>query len=137
MVNLIKVKLDKKSLVPFTIFWVINAILLYLAGTFFPQYFTLGNWRFGPVMAAVVSGLVWTVIVWFAVPLVGKFRKKLKGDYQMAVFYFVVNFVALWVTARFAPYAGFGTVRFVWLLVLAFVANIIQFAAWKLGKFQI
>lgn len=87
-------------------------------------------------MAVIISGLIWTVIVWLSQPLVKKFGNKLKAEYQTAGLYFIVNFVALWITARLAPFAGFGTTRFVWIAILAFIANLIQFAAWKLGRFK-
>lgn len=127
-------KLDKKTLIPFSIFWIIDSVLLYLAAVLFPQYFTIGNWRFSPVMAVIFSGLIWTGLVWFSEPLFRKAGKKLEKDYQMAIFYFIANFAALWVTARLAPFFGFGTTRFIWILGLAFVANLIQFAAWKIVK---
>lgn len=81
--------------------------------------------------ATIASGAIWTALVFFAEPAVGLFKFKVKGTGQMLVFYFAANFVALWITARLAPYLGFGTTRFVWLAGLAIVADFVQFGIWK------
>lgn len=86
------------------------------------------------VWATLASGLVWTFLTWIVDPLFGTILK-FKGRLLMFGFYFLVNFAALWITARLAPVFGFGTTRFVWLVILAFVADIFQYIVWKLGKF--
>ena len=124
----------KKYIPHFLIFWAVNSFLLYFATMNFRLYFVLGNWRFSPVGATIASGAIWTVLVFFAEPALSLFKFKVKGVGQMLVFYFVANFVALWITARLAPYLGFGTTKFVWLMGLALVADFVQFGIWKALK---
>ncbi len=125
-----------KKILPFVLFWIADAVMLFLAGTLFASYFTLGNWRFSTVLAAVVSGLIWTALIYVAGPIAEKFNFKMKSAVQTIVFYWVVNFAALWITARLAGYLGFGTPRFVWLLILAIVADFVQYGVWMASKMK-
>jgi hypothetical protein len=86
-------------------------------------------------MAALVAGLVWTFLTWVADPIVAS-RFKTKSQLIMFGFYFLANFVALWIMARFSYAFGFGATSFVWLVFLAILANIFQYAVWKLGNFK-
>lgn len=124
----------KKNLLPFITFWLLNSLLLFLSVRFYPAYFVLGNKSMSAIWAAFASGLVWTFLTWMASPLLGNVLK-LKGKILIFGFYFLVNFFALWITARLAPVFGFGTTRFIWLVFLAIIADIFQYIIWKLGKF--
>jgi uncharacterized membrane protein YvlD (DUF360 family) len=79
---------------------------------------------------AFVAGFTWTLIVWLLKPLIFLFTK-LKGAFGMFCFYLVLNFVALWITARLGPVVGFGTTRFIWLIPVAIFADLIQYLVWK------
>ncbi len=85
--------------------------------------------------AAIASGLVWSFILWIGVSANSKMLK-LKGALVMFGYYFLANFVALWLTARMAPVFGFGVVSFVWLALLAVIADVLQYGVWVLGKFK-
>lgn len=114
------------------VFWVINALLLYFANMLYPMYFVLGNAYFGVLSAALVASLVWTLLVWNAMPLSKWLKIKEKEALKMAAFYLVVNFIALWVIARFSLMFGFGVASFKWVGALAFMANILQWLGWSL-----
>jgi uncharacterized membrane protein YvlD (DUF360 family) len=122
----------KKYLLPFFIFWFVNSIILYLAVLIMPAYFVLGSSTMTVWGGVFVAGFTWTLIVWLLKPFIFLF-KKLKGTVAMFVFYLVLNFVALWLTARLGPIVGFGTTRFIWLIPVAIVANIVQYLIWKVG----
>ena len=126
--------MDKKIL-PFIVFWLVDTILLYLFYLLFPAFFVLGNTNLSPIMGAILSGIIWTAIVWISEPLLSLFNLKLKGSLQQMSFYLLVNFVALWFTARLASTFGFGVYNFIWVLLLSFVANYCQYIAWKYLKF--
>ena len=121
----------KKFLLPFILFWLIDAIVLYLSVLVMPLYFVLGSRTVSVYAAAFVAGFTWTLIVWLLKPLIFLFTK-LKGTVAMFIFYLILNFVALWITARLGPIVGFGTTRFVWLIPVAIAANIVQYMFWKL-----
>jgi len=120
----------KKYLLPFILFWLVDSIILYLAVLVMPKYFVLGSMNVSVYAGAFVAGFTWTLLVWLLKPLIFLF-KKLKGTVLMFSFYLVLNFVALWITARLGPIVGFGTTRFVWLIIVAVVADIIQYLVWK------
>jgi uncharacterized membrane protein YvlD (DUF360 family) len=121
----------KKYLLPFLLFWLVDSIVLYLAVLIMPAYFVLGSKTVSMWGAIFVAGFTWTLIVWLLKPLVFLF-KKLKGTFAMFVFYLVLNFVALWLTARLGPVVGFGTTRFVWLILIAIAADAVQYLIWKI-----
>ena|SRR3989304_1956021 len=124
----------KKDLIPFIAFWIADLVLLYLAVLFMPQYFTLGTYRLSTTTALIIASLVWTIIVWLVNPVLKRLKVEIKGTLQMAVFFWLANFAALWITARLAPYTGFGVSRFTWILGLALIANLVQFGIWKISK---
>jgi uncharacterized membrane protein YvlD (DUF360 family) len=126
----------KKQITPFIIFWVIDSILLYLAAWLLPQYFVLGNKTMSTLWAALASGLLWTFLEWMSTPIVKMAFKKLGDGTIMFGFYFIANFVALWITARMAGFFGFGTTSFVWLALLALIADTMQHFTWKAAGFK-
>lgn len=87
------------------------------------------------VTASVVSGLIWTGLVFLISPAVKKVIK-LDGTTKMMFVYWLSNFVALWITARLAPYFGFGTSKFTWIAGLALVADLVQYVVWKAAKLK-
>ena len=120
-----------KKLFPFVAVWLTNSLLLYLASMLYPANYVLGNFRMGSVSAALAAGFVWALLTWLVKPLASKFNIGVEGYLQKTVFYFVANFVALWVTARMAPVVGFGVSSFIYVLGLALVAEFAQMLVWK------
>lgn len=111
----------------FVVLWLVNSLLLYLANMLYPQSFVLGTHRMSVFWSGIAAGFIWTLLSWIAEPLRKKIGLKLRGALPMLTFYFLANFVALWLTARIAPLSGFGTASFVWVAALAFVGNVAQY----------
>ncbi len=130
------INLKKSVFWCFVIFWLFDSILLWLAGMFYPAYFVFGTYRMNAAVSIITAGFVWTLLVWLAGPVADIMSGKKKSRAVMFGFYFVANFVALWLTARLAPITGFGTTRFVWLVYLALVADVVQYIVWKTGGFK-
>ena len=118
----------------FISFWLLDSLLLYLATVVYPAAYTLGTFRLSVFWAAVVAGFIWTVLVWFSEPIVAILKLKVSAKMKL-VFYLFANFVALWLVARIAPYSGFGVASFVWVFLLALVANFVQYLVMKIIKF--
>ena len=123
-----------KKNIPFISFWILNSLLLYLATLVYPSAYVLGNMSLSSGMAAIVAGLVWTAIVWWLRPLCRNLNIKPKGRYNMFAFYWVANFIAIWVTARLSVLTGFGIYRFTWAIWLALVADVAQWLVWQVLK---
>lgn len=117
----------------FISFWVLDSLLLYLASVVFPTAYALGTFKLSILWAAIVAGFIWTVLVWFSEPIVSIIKLKVSDKMKM-FFYLLVNFVALWLVARIAPYSGFGVASFVWAFLLALVANFAQYLVMKIVK---
>lgn len=100
----------------------------------YPESYVLGNASFATVGAAIFAGLGWTVLVWNAMPLAGALKLKEDDKIKMPLFYLAVNFVVLWVIARFSAIFGFGVASYVWVFYLAFVANIVQWIGWYVSS---
>jgi uncharacterized membrane protein YvlD (DUF360 family) len=113
-----------KRKVYFLLYWLIDSLLLYLATVVFPGNFVLGTYRYSVLVAAIISGFVWTLLIWISRPISKKLN--IKGELKKSVYFFGVSFVSLWLIARFAPYTGFGVTSFVYLLGLAAVAELIH-----------
>lgn len=121
-----------KKPVAFAAFWFVNSIVLYLAAMFFGEVYELGTAKMGVLTSALVSGFIWTIFVIVTKKLLRKFKVVLKKEPERILFYVVANFVSLWLVARIAPYSGFGSSSFVWVLGLAVFASLVQFAVWRL-----
>lgn len=119
-----------KKFTGFTAMFLVDAAILWFANQYMPGNYVLmtffGSWW----LALGTSAFLWTLIVWFTVPVADMLKIKLKKGMGMMVAYLVANFIAIWGVARVG--LGFGVKSFVWVFALAFVANFVQFAVWML-----
>lgn len=129
------IKIKKSNFKAFLVFWALDALILYFARILYPSFFMLGTAKVSVWVAVLVAGFVWTIVVWLSVPFIELFTK-IKGRVLMFGFYFLANFAGLWLTARLAPVSGFGAKSFVWLTLLALIADILQYLVWKTGGFK-
>jgi hypothetical protein len=58
--------MDKKFVIKFVGYWVVNTIVLSLANTFFPAAFELGNAYLNTPVAGLFSGLLLTILLFMA-----------------------------------------------------------------------
>ena len=116
----------------FTLLWLVNVVLLYLAEMLLPTQFTLGNNLFTPMLAALFTGFVWNVVLWNAEGMFKDLEMQSKNMMVMMGEYLGLNFVTLWLLARFAVLTGFGVSSYVYVFGLAFVANFVQYQTWVL-----
>jgi hypothetical protein len=114
----------------FIVFWVINAVLLYLFQMVFPTHYTLGNSILEPYQAAVITSFVWNFVLWNVEPLLKTVDIQLKGAMNMALGYLVVNFALVWLIARYSILSGVGISSVLYVFLLALVANFLQYFAW-------
>ncbi len=119
------------KLLVFTLLFIGNLILLYIANLVFPGNFVLGNQYFSSTIAAFVAGLLWTLLLWLAILVGQEYKLENKGSAVMGIYYLAINFVTLWVIARIPFVSGFGVISFVWVLILALFATLVQWGVWK------
>jgi len=108
------------------LYWVHSGILIYLANQIFPSKFVLGNFRLTFIVAILVSSFALTLFLELVSVALAKQKKtKLDNKRRFGIFW-IANFIALWLIARFALLTGFGVVSFTWLIGLSFLVNILQ-----------
>ncbi len=119
--------MDKKFCIKFIGYWTLNALVLSLADSLFPDMFELGNEYITTPSAAIFSGFFLTVLLFMAKGLAKTFNLNKKGRYAMFLYYWLAAGAGVWLTARAADVSGFGVSRFTWALACGFA---ISFSNW-------
>ena len=109
----------------------VNVIVLYVAALFYPAAVVLGNANLSNWLAAILTALILTTVLYAVKPVLKTVNLKVKGDLSVNITYLVTNMVGLWVLGRLANYVGFGVSSFVVVIVLGITLSIVQFAVWK------
>lgn len=115
----------------YLLFWLINVLLLYVFSLIFPSSVTLGNSIFKPYQALVFSGFIWNMALWVYEAAIKDLEIPQDNSTVMMLGYLFVNFATLWLIARFAFITGIGVSSFVYISILAVVANFIQYYTWS------
>lgn len=116
----------------YLLYWILNSLVIYLISGLFPESVVLGNFKFNPVESAIYAGFWVTVIFWAMWDFIhvrGVVLSRTAGSLWV---FFVMNFVSVWLVSRFSHIAGFGISSFVWALLIAFIANLVQRAIWRI-----
>lgn len=123
--------MDSKKIVNFVALWVVDALLLVVFSGMFSENIVLGNNRLSLPAAAALSGLILTLLVFFAPSVVQKTGYKIKDEQMRWVVFLGVNIVGLWVIKRLATITGLGISGILYVLALAVVVTVGQ---WVLAK---
>jgi hypothetical protein len=109
--------------------FVTHAVVIYVASLMFPEAVVLGTNTISPMMALLYSVFVFTLIVVAAMPVIESYQaaqRKVLSNTQWMVIYFILNFVGLWLVARFAEQLGLGLASKYVVLALALGLDIVQ-----------
>lgn len=113
----------------FGVLFIAHSLVLYLASMFFPEAVVLGTNLISPLMALLYSMFVFTLIVVGAMPIIEAYESSQKsslGTVGWMAVYFVLNFVGLWIVARFAEMLGLGIASWRVIAMLALVLDFVQ-----------
>ena len=110
----------------------VNAIVIYLAPSLLTDGVVLGTNTIPPVVAALIAGIVLTLVVSLVDPLLKQAKLKVTNEWVWGAIYGVVNIVTVWAIARGAVYTGVGITSFFVAIVLGFVLLLLQWGVWKL-----
>jgi len=116
----------------YLLYWVTNALVLFLASRILPEHVVLGTFRFTSVEAAIYAGFWMTFFVWSMWDYLLARGEKMEGLWRAVTYFWVVNTVGVWLTARFPYYTGLGISSYVWAMILGLVANMAQRIVWKI-----
>ena len=119
-------KVDQKQIVNFLSFWVANTVALLISAAVLGGNVVLGNDKVSASVAAIIAGLILTVITTFTPRIVEKSGFKVKDDKLWGVIFLSVNFVGIWVIKRLAILTGLGISSILWVLILAVVITLVQ-----------
>ena len=115
-----------KPYIRFLIVWVVNSGLIFLANSYYPGSFVLGNAVMTPVTAGILTGFFLTLFTLFSKSFSKKF---LENRYKMFGYYFLVNSVGIWLLARLSVITGFGIPAFYRAFYLGFITVTAQWLA--------
>jgi hypothetical protein len=115
--------------ITYLVLFIISSLVIFLANLFFPYYVVLGNLNSNIVWSLIHSMGVLALITTFAIPFV-RIRERVLGrmltSQEWMIYYFILNFVSVWLIARFADQFGFGIRSWVIALVLALILDLAQ-----------
>lgn len=109
--------------------FIVNTVVIFLASVIFPLYVVLGTFNLSTSWSLIHSMTLLALANVFVIPFVREYEhragKMFTNNQWMAV-YFVINFIGIWLIARFADQVGFGISSWLVAAVLALVLNIVQ-----------
>jgi hypothetical protein len=113
----------------FVAFLVVHTLVMYAANMLFPQSVVLGTNTISSFTGLLYSMTVFTFITVGAMPVIESIQRsqnvKFSNTHWM-VFYFAINFVGLWLVARFAEQLGLGLASWKVVAALAVVLDVAQ-----------
>lgn len=126
----------KKKEAPITNYYLaigaVNAIVIYLAPSVLTDGVVLGTNTIPPVVAALIAGVVLTLVVSLVDPILKQAKLKVTNEWVWGAIYGVVNIVTVWAIARGAVYTGVGITSFFVAIMLGIVLLLLQWGVWKL-----
>jgi len=114
------------------VLFIVNSLVIHLANLWFPQFVVLGTGHLTRTWAIILSMAELSLINTFAVPFIRQYEKKRGKMYtnqQWMIKYFLINFVGIWLIARFSDQLGMGISAWPVAAVLAIALDFVQGAA--------
>ena len=122
------------------VLFAVNALVIYLANIYFPQYVVLGTFNINLPWSIFHSMGTLALINILVIPFIQEIEKwkgRMLTPMEWMIKYFVVNFVGVWVITRFSEQFGLGVSSWLVVLVLAVVLDLVQGVAMtQMGKVQ-
>ena len=126
--------------ITYAVLLVVSSIVVYLASMWFPQNIVLGNAQLSKLGALFLSMNFLALFATFAVPFIREYermKKRILTKNEWVLKYFALNFIGLWIIARFAEQLGLGLSSWVVVALLAIVLDIVQgFAMMQIEKMK-
>lgn len=123
--------MNQKMLVNFLAFWVANSVALLVLAMILPGNVVLGNDKITVPMAAVLAGLILTVVQSMVPSAAEKSGLATKNQNRRPAIYLAVNFVIIWIIKRLAEVTGVGISSILFVLVAAAIVTV---AGWGVGQ---
>jgi len=124
--------MDQKKVVNFLSFWVANTVVLLLGAVVLRNNVVLGNDKLSAPLAAIISGLILTGLIYLVPEVVKRSGYKLKDQNIWVAAYFAANVVIIWIIKRLAIITALGISSIYWVLVLAIVVTLVELGVAKI-----
>ncbi len=118
--------MEQKTLIKFLILWIANSLVLVILSAVFKSNIVLGNANLTKPAASVLVGLILSIFVYLVPMIAKKMELKLKDNKMLALAYFIVNAVGLWIVKRLADFTGLGISSVLFVLIIAVIAALVQ-----------
>lgn len=119
--------MNTEKIVGFLSVWVVNSLLFVIFSQILAGNVILGNDRVVAPIALVFGGLILTLFIYAADPVIKKVGYKGKDKKLMFLFYLVANIIGVWVIKRLERITGVGISSTMFVVFFAVVAT---FAQW-------
>lgn len=119
---------SSRDIITFLSIWVLNSLLFVFFAQLLSGQLVLGNDRVVTPMAAVIAGFLLTLAIFTVEPILKKNGATIKDRRLKAVFYFVANFVGIWVIKKLERLTGVGISGNLYVGIIAAVATLAQWA---------
>ena len=125
--------MDQKNLIKLLGFWVTNTILLSIFSALYAGGVVLGNASVSRPVATILNALILAIVIYLVPSIVKKLDLKIKisDEKILAIDYFLVNLIVLWVLKRLADITGLGISSILNVLTVAIVLALIQVGVQK------
>lgn len=123
-----KQSFSTNKIISFLSIWVVNSLLFVIFAQLVAGQFVLGNDRVAMPMATIVAGILLTLATYTVDPVVKRIGFKVQDKRLLAFFYFVANFVGIWIIKKLERLTGVGISSSMYVALLAVVATLAQWA---------
>lgn len=130
--------MNQKKVVGFLAYWVANSVVLLVAALIFKGNVVLGNKDISGPAAAVLCGLIISVLTLLVEPLVAKSRikesfksLKIKDENLNGLAYLIANIALVWVLKWFASVLGLGISSVFYAILVGVILTVGQWAVYK------
>ena len=123
--------MDQTKIVGFLANWVVNILVLLIAAGIFRNNVVLGNANISTAHAAIILGLVITLLSMLVAPAVAKSGIKIgkkQQDKVMGAAYLAANALFLWILKRLALVLGLGISNVLYVILTAILLTCGQWA---------
>ena len=124
--------MDQKKVVNFLSFWVANTVVLLLGAVVLRNNVVLGNDKLSVPLAAIISGLILTGLIYLVPEVVKRSGYKIKDQNIWVAAYFIANVAIIWIIKRLAIITAFGISSIFWVLVVALVVTLVELGVAKI-----
>lgn len=115
----------------FLSYWLVNAVVLFLAGSLPGHNVILGNGRFNSFESSFYAGFWLTFFIWVFWDFAIARKFKLDKEGVTLSFFLFVNSLSIWAVSRFYFMTGFELTNYLWVLIIGLTVTLLQRVAWR------